>query len=275
MSAADWKRQLDHIQGVPERIYEGWNSRDGWDNLTQFGKEYGEDGYSWCVMWNWDMAHDLGFDKIVPKVDNVSAFSAWAERHGQWSEYPSVGAWVNFGNGAHTEIVTGFDAVNVRTKGGNSLKEGAVDNGQGNGVWSHTTARRSSRVVGYFAPRFLDGVCPPTADPSDPRGGSAVASYTWAPEPSPRPGAPKFPGRQYFVLGASSSYAEQLQTWLQRGSWGPAYKVGPSRTMTQLDLAKVKALQQHYLSALGPADGLTGPKTWQYAYEVAYGLRAK
>ncbi|MGW7100417.1 peptidoglycan-binding protein [Streptomyces sp. NPDC054838] len=87
--------------------------------------------------------------------------------------------------------------------------------------------------------------------------------------------APPFPGRQFFVRGASNAYAKQLQTWLHQGDWGPRYKVGPSETMTQIDLDKVKALQQHYLSALGPADGLVGPRTWQYAWEVANGKRAK
>lgn len=91
-------------------------------------------------------------------------------------------------------------------------------------------------------------------------------------QPAP---APKFPGRQYFRLGAKNKYAKQLQTWLEKGHWGPAYKVGPSETMAQIDIDKVKALQRHYLSALGPADGLAGPKTWQYAYEVAVGRRKK
>ncbi len=59
---------------------------------------------------------------------------------------------------------------------------GAADNGQGNGVWSH--ARRDPYVTGYFAPRFPDGICPPTADPSDPRGGKAIGSYRWTPAPS-------------------------------------------------------------------------------------------
>ncbi|MET8978577.1 N-acetylmuramoyl-L-alanine amidase [Streptomyces sp. NPDC004539] len=109
--------------------------------------------------------------------------------------------------------------------------------------------------------------------------------YAWVQRGAPRPGgtvqppstpaAPPFPGRSHFVLGAHNDFALQLQKWLAKGGWGPAYKVGPSRTMTQLDLDKVKALQRHYLSALGPADGLTGPKTWQYAYEVANGLRKK
>ncbi|MFI5755614.1 N-acetylmuramoyl-L-alanine amidase [Streptomyces sp. NPDC051569] len=93
--------------------------------------------------------------------------------------------------------------------------------------------------------------------------------------PAKPPSMPAFPGRDRFKLGAKNAYAKQLQTWLDKAGWGPKYKVGPSTTMTQLDLDKVTALQRHYLSALGPADGLTGPKTWQYAYETANGLRKK
>jgi hypothetical protein len=285
-SIPDWRRLVDHVQSIPEKIYEHWNSVDGWDNHTPFGVEFGWDGVAWCMIFDWDMFHDVGLDAIVPKTASVAAMAAYAKQHGQWSEYPSVGALVDFGNGAHTEIVVGFDADTVYTKGGNSIQTGAADNGQGNGVWSHAHARRDSYVTGYMAPRFPDGVCPPTADPNDPRGGKAVTSWRWSPLPNPTPPkpvpstpstpkCPPFPGRQYFVLGATNNYAFQLQTWLAKGNWGPAYKVGPSRTMTQLDLDKVKALQQHYLSALGPADGLTGPLTWQYAFEVANGLRKK
>lgn len=184
MTTPQWRTLLDHVQSIPERVYETWTSSDGWNNLTQFGKEYGEDGVSWCAIFDWDMFHDVGLTAIVPKLDNVSAVGSWAKAKGQWSEYPSVGALVDFGNGAHTEIVVGFDATNVYTKGGNSLKAGAVDNGQGNGVWSHSHARADSYVTGYFAPRFPDGVCPPTADPHDYRGGKAVASWRWsAPTP--------------------------------------------------------------------------------------------
>lgn len=90
-----------------------------------------------------------------------------------------------------------------------------------------------------------------------------------------KPKPPPFPGRQYFLLGARNAHAKQLQQWLHKGNWGPRYLIGPSTKMTRKDLAKVAALQRHYLSALGPADGLTGPKTWQYAWEVANGLRKK
>ncbi|MFJ9374447.1 hypothetical protein [Streptomyces sp. NPDC101455] len=270
----DWRRLVDHVMAVPERIYEGWSSVVGWNNLTVFGKEYGWDGVAWCAIFDWDMYHGVGLDAIVPKTASVDGMTSWAQKKGQWSQYPSAGAWVNFSDGAHTELVVGFDADNVYTKGGNSLQVGAVDNGQGNGVWSHESPRLSKRVVGYFAPRFPDGVCPPTADPQDPRGGKAVTSWRWTAAPSVAT-PPAFPGRDKFVLGASNAYALELQTWLQRGGWGPAYKVGPSRTMTALDLQKVKALQQHYLADLGPADGLTGPRTWLYAWQVANGLRKK
>ena len=175
-----WRRLVDHVMAVPERIYETWNSSVGWDNHTVFGQEYGWDGVAWCAIFDWDMYHDVGLDAIVPKTASVAAMAAWAKQHGQWSEYPSVGAWVDFGSGSHTEIVVGFDADNVYTKGGNSIQAGATDNGQGNGVWSHTHARRDSYVTGYFAPHFPDG-CPPTADPSDYRGGKAVTSWRWAP----------------------------------------------------------------------------------------------
>ncbi|MEV7358216.1 hypothetical protein [Kitasatospora sp. NPDC091276] len=186
-----WKRLLDHVMAVPEQVYEGWNARDGWDNHTRFGVQFGEDGVSWCVIWDWCMYADVGLAGIVPKTDNVSTFSTWAKARGQWSEYPSVGAWANFGNGSHTELVVGFDATTVYTKGGNSVKAGSTDAGQGNGVWSHATARQASRVTGYFAPHFADG-CPPSADPNDPRGGRAQTSYRW-PGPDPTPPTPSTP----------------------------------------------------------------------------------
>ncbi|MFI5814858.1 glycoside hydrolase family 25 protein [Streptomyces sp. NPDC051643] len=188
-----WRTLLDHVQAIPEKIYETWSTSEGWDNHTPFGVEYGEDGVSWCVIFDWDMFHDCGLDAIVPKTDNVNSFTSWAKARGQWSLYPSVGAWVNFEGGAHTEIVVGFDGTNVVTKGGNSIQAGATDNGQGNGVWTHTRARTDPKVTGYFAPRFPDGVCPPTADPKDPRGGAAVTSYTWPGPvvPETNPSTPK------------------------------------------------------------------------------------
>jgi GH25 family lysozyme M1 (1,4-beta-N-acetylmuramidase) len=185
-----WLTLLNHVMSVPEKVYETWQSAVGWNNDNPWGRAFGENKVPWCVIWDWCMYNEVGLSGIVPKVDNVIVFTNWAKSHGQWSEYPSIGAWVNLGNG-HTEVVVGFDADNVFTKGGNSVKAGSTDAGQGNGVWSHSTPRRSPRVIGYFAPRFADGVCPPTADPKDPRGGKAVTSYRWSapvvPKPTPKP----------------------------------------------------------------------------------------
>lgn len=173
---ATWDDLIAHLQSVPEGVYEGWNSRDGYDNNTQWGRQYGENGVPWCVIFDWCMYSDVGLAGIVPKVDNVSAFTQWAKARGQWSEYPSWGAWVNFGGGAHTELVVRFDDVYVWTKGGNTLPAGG-DGGQGKGVYSHKYLRRDSRIVGYFAPNFGDG-CPPTADPNDYRRGGASGPST-------------------------------------------------------------------------------------------------
>lgn len=171
-----WQKLLDHVLAVPEGVYEHWNATSGWDNHTVWGVEFGEDGVPYCVIGLWDEYHECGLDSIVPKTDNVTAFANWAQQHGEWTEWPSVGAWADFGAGAHAEVVIGFTATTVTTKGWNSIQTGATDSGQGNGVWVHTNPR--SVPTGYVAPRFPDGVCPPTANPHDPRGGTAVTSYT-------------------------------------------------------------------------------------------------
>ncbi|MGC0421015.1 glycoside hydrolase family 25 protein [Embleya sp. AB8] len=167
-----WERLVDHVQSIPEGIYEGHNDTDGWDNHTEWGRRFGEDGVPWCVIFDWCMYDDVGLADLVPKVDNVDVFSDWARARGQWSEYPSVGAWVNFSNGAHTELVLRFDDTYVWTKGGNTLPTGG-DGGQGNGVYAHRNLRHDPKIVGYFAPNFPDG-CPPTADPNDYRAGRAT-----------------------------------------------------------------------------------------------------
>lgn len=241
MTTAQWRQLVDHVQSIPERIYETWVSGEGWNNITQFGAEYGENGVSWCAIFDWDMFHDVGLDAIVPKLDNVSAVGSWAKAHGQWSEYPSVGAEVNFGNGAHTEIVVGFDATNVYTKGGNSIQTGAVDNGQGNGVWSHSHVRTDSYVTGYFAPRFPDGVCPPTADPHDYRGGTAVPSWRWS---APTP----------------ATVTVSLANVIDSATHDPAAAQGSARHRADC-LPVEKALQAEVLLASQWVDGSFGSKT--------------
>jgi hypothetical protein len=264
----DWQRLVNHVNSIPEKIYETWTSSVGWDNMTPFGVEYGENGVAWCVIFNWDMYHDMGMDSIVPKTDNVTSFSDWAKARGQWSEYPSVGAWVNFGNGAHTEIVTGFDDTFVYTKGGNSIPTGAADQGQGDGVWPHSNHRTDPYVTGYFAPKFADGVCPPTADPNDYRkkGGSTPPP----PKPPTKYVPPPFPSG--IGPNKSNPSAKKLQQALKDTGWMDksvtlADNYGP---LTQAGVAGFN--KKHNLNDIGVNyDPAIGPRGWALLFTLAYG----
>jgi hypothetical protein len=267
---AQWQQLVNHVMSIPEQIYETWNSSVGWDNHTQFGKEFGWDGVAWCAIFDWDMYNDCGLAAIVPKTASVSAMSDWAQRHGQWSEYPSIGAWVNFNDGAHTEIVVGFDETNVYTKGGNSVKAGATDAGQGNGVWSHQELRKAQRVTGYFAPKFSDNICPPTADPNDYRGGKPVSSWRWtapiAPVPPKPPAIPAFPGRNWFKPGANNAYVTQLGKQLVKKGFGKHYAQGPGPRWSEADRLNVQDFQRSRKELAGDADGYPGPLTWRLLF---------
>ncbi|WP_030237936.1 peptidoglycan-binding protein [Streptomyces sp. NRRL S-350] len=268
-----WKQLLDHVASIPEQIYEGWNPNGGYDNHTPFGTEYGEDGVSWCVEYCWDMYHDTGLDSAVPKTDNVTAFSDWAKQHGQWSLYPSIGAWVNLGDGQHCEIVTGWDGDTVYTKGGNSIEAGSQDSGQGNGVWSHATPRRAARVTGYFAPTFPDHIAPPTADPQDYRGGPAVDSFnvpsaqlTPAPAPTPTPARYQvtIAGLRY-GYGAVGDQVTVVGRALVAAGHGTHYQVGPGPAWGDADTLNYQDYQLSIgLQGTAPhqdADGVPGPES--------------
>ncbi|MFJ2575956.1 peptidoglycan-binding protein [Kitasatospora aureofaciens] len=275
--APQWQQLVDHVMNVPERIYEGWSS-DGWDNMTQFGEEFGEDGVSWCVEFAWDMYHDCNLDDIVPKVDNVSAFTDWAQSRGQWSEYPSIGAWTNFGSGRHCEVVIGFDGQYVYTKGGNSVEAGASDNGQGNGVWSHRHLRTDPYVTGYLAPRYDDGVCPPTADPADPRGGPAVTEWRWSEAPDPTPTtpaptpdpAPATPARYQVTInglpygyGAVGDQVTTVGRALVARGFGQHYAQGPGPDWTDADTENYADFQRSLGYSGQAADGVPGEASLQ------------
>lgn len=285
---AQWKTLVDHVMSIPQGVYEHWTSSIGWDNHTKYGVEYGEDGVSWCVIFDWDMYHDAGLAAIVPKTDNVTSFSTWAKNHGQWSEYPSIGAWVNFGNGAHTEIVVGFDASYVYTVGGNSVKTGATDNGQGNGVWAHAHLRTDAYVTGYFAPRYPDGQCPPTADPTDYRAAPPQTSWRWSAPVAPpvTPPVVKPPSKPPVITpttripaypvgiapGHNKPAARTLQMLLKKTGWMAdsvpySDNYGP---LTQAGVAGFNA--KHGMNNKGlTRDPAIGPKGWALLCKLALG----
>ncbi|MFE3866077.1 peptidoglycan-binding protein [Streptomyces goshikiensis] len=255
-----WRQLTDHLMDVPEKIYERWEDSVGWDNRTTWGRQFGEDGVSWCVIFNWCMYNETGLAGIVPKVDNVDVFSAWAKKRNQWSDYPSIASWVNFGDGAHTEIIIGFDTDTVYTKGGNSIKTGAADNGQGNGVWRHAHPRRSSYVTGYFAPSFPDSQCPPTADPHDPRGGTASASWRWTPSD---PVYVPFPGADFFVLGRQSPIIAAMHTRLAAVGCDRYQSTANQDVWGAGDITSYAAWQRKLGYADSEADGVPGPISWE------------
>lgn len=263
---AQWQKVVDHVQSFREGTYEGYTSSGGYDNNTQFGRQFGENYVSWCVIFDWCVYDDLGLAGIVPKVDNVTNFSNWAKARGQWSSYPSVGAWINFDNGAHTELVVGFDATYVYSKGGNTNTNGSA---QGDGIYSHKNLRTAAKVTGYFAPKFSDGVCPPTADPKDYRGGKAVTSWRWTAAP-----APVLPGVSYLQVRWAAGVATSDEKRVTAGPLNPqddvkrvqdalaakgflksGYEVGFFDDPT---LAAYKAFQVSLYGAGPSADGLPG-----------------
>ncbi|MFF7142227.1 peptidoglycan-binding protein [Streptomyces nodosus] len=180
---------------------------------------------------------------------------------------------LQYGYGAHGDHVTKVGQALVTKGFGRHYKVGPSPDWSDADTLNYSDYQVSLGYTGTAPHQDADGVPGPTTLKQ--LLGSLPAAPASAPAPSPASACPPFPGRQCFVLGAHNDYALQLQKWLDKGGWGPKYQVGPSRTMTAVDLAKVKALQQHYLKDLGPADGLTGPKTWLYAWQVANGLRKK
>jgi hypothetical protein len=258
--------------------HEGY-SNGHWNNDQKFSDEVPglewSDRQAWCdtfVVWG---AHKAGDKNIVPVYAGCALSVATYKQWKRFSFYPATGAQVFFGTGGskHTGLVTRWDRDWIWTVEGNTNDSGSAE---GDGVYEKKYRRTDPYVYGYGYPKYAHAM--DSADPEwkEPGKQPEVVTKPTPPAPAPtKPKCPAFPGRQYFKLGATNDYAKQLQTWLHRGNWGPKYEVGPSRTMTEKDLKKVKALQQHYLSALGPADGGVGPKTWQYAFEVANGLRKK
>lgn len=247
--------------------HEGRNA-SGWDNHQKYspavpGLEWSQD-QPWCATFATWAYQTAGVKKdTFPVTASVYTAMNWYKQHNRWSEYPSIGAQVIYGRDKHTGIVIAFDADTITTVEGNTNDNGSAE---GDGVYIKHRQRRDAYVTGYGSPDF---------DP-EPVGDNSAH----IPPAKPVAAAPVFPGRQYFVKGAKNKYALQLQQWLAKidskipGTVGPAYRVGPSDTMTQKDLDKVAALQSHYAKYLGPADGLTGPLTWRYAWELANGKRS-
>ncbi|GHA21364.1 hypothetical protein GCM10010372_21670 [Streptomyces tauricus] len=80
------------------------------------------------------------------------------------------------------------------------------------------------------------------------------------------PTVPAFPGRKYFVAGASNAYVLQLGKQLVKRGFGDHYKVGPSRNWGEADRLNVRDFQKSRKELRGDADGMPGPLTWRLLF---------
>ncbi|MFF7979832.1 peptidoglycan-binding protein [Streptomyces sp. NPDC007901] len=81
-----------------------------------------------------------------------------------------------------------------------------------------------------------------------------------------KPKIPAFPGRKYFVAGASNAYVLQLGKQLVKRGFGDHYKVGPSRSWGEADRLNVRDFQKSRKELRGDADGSPGPLTWRLLF---------
>ncbi|MEW2402468.1 peptidoglycan-binding protein [Streptomyces sp. NPDC046862] len=85
-------------------------------------------------------------------------------------------------------------------------------------------------------------------------------------KPNTKPKIPAFPGRKYFVAGASNAYVLQLGKQLVERGFGDHYKVGPSRSWGEADRLNVRDFQKSRKELRGDADGSPGPLTWRLLF---------
>ncbi|MCZ0987987.1 peptidoglycan-binding protein [Streptomyces diastatochromogenes] len=85
------------------------------------------------------------------------------------------------------------------------------------------------------------------------------------PTPS-KPKIPAFPGRKYFVAGASNKYVLQLGKQLVKRGFGDHYRVGPSKAWSEADQLNVRDFQKSRKELRGDADGHPGPLTWRLLF---------
>ncbi|MFI7499203.1 peptidoglycan-binding protein [Streptomyces sp. NPDC049687] len=81
-----------------------------------------------------------------------------------------------------------------------------------------------------------------------------------------KPKVPAFPGRKYFVAGATNAYVLQLGKQLVKRGFGDHYKVGPSKTWGEADRLNVRDFQKSRKELRGDADGTPGPLTWRLLF---------
>jgi len=174
-------------------------------------------------------------------LQGVARFLAWMhEEHGvplsgpkSWPAYPS-----SYGSGG--QRMTGAQWTDFKGVCGHMHVPENVHGDPG--------ALDFARVVKYAKAELdLDDDTPATSTPA-------------------KPTVPAFPGRKYFVAGASNAYVLQLGKQLVKRGFGDHYKVGPGKSWGEADRLNVRDFQKSRKELRGDADGTPGPLTWRLLF---------
>ena len=134
----------------------------GSENYTKYWAEIKPDyqGQPWCACFvTWCLVQAFGKDKAAQLLGHYPYVYcptglAKAKAQGRWSQEPSVGAVVIFGNASgtasHTGLVSGYDKIYVHTIEGNT-SSGATVIANGGAVFRKSYKRNYSRILGYWA----------------------------------------------------------------------------------------------------------------------------
>jgi hypothetical protein len=131
--------------------------REGYNNATRFGKEFGLDHASWCDMFVWWCGKQGDEEKAVGKFSYCPSHVAWFKSKDAWNPKSFWGVhrgdvvfwdWEHNGVANHVEIIEGF------TSGGNVVTIGGNTGSASNGVYRQT--RSLAYMLGTGRPAYSD-----------------------------------------------------------------------------------------------------------------------
>lgn len=148
--------------------YHEGRSNGHWNNIQKFspavpGLEWSQ-GQPWCCTFVSWLAMKADLASLFPRTASCDTAAAWWKAHGQWHEYPAIGAQVLYGvpgNMEHTGFVVDYDDTYIWAVEGNTNNNGSAE---GDGVYLKKRLRRDPYVQGYGYPDVLGGL--KSADPN-------------------------------------------------------------------------------------------------------------
>ncbi|MFC4117531.1 peptidoglycan-binding domain-containing protein [Nonomuraea zeae] len=228
--------------------YEGYQEKK--TNRTEFGKEFGWDGVAWCQIYQSVIVKRAykragsstplaDAKELIPWTASCSTAAKWFKTRDRFSQTPKVGSQVFYGpaGSTHVELVIEVGHDYIKTIGGNTAGNFDGRYHEGNGVYTKTINRNSSRIYGYGHPKYTAETNPITAPIYD---------------------APKYPGK-LLKLGGKSRFLTKFQKRMAQ----LGYTIIADGVFGPQTLGVVKAFQQR---AGLPSDGVIGPQTWAAAW---------